>query len=181
MSRSVAEEPGVIIPADDDFVVVGKITGVFGVRGGLKVYSYTEPHDNILNYSPWYFANAGTWVKREVRDGHAKGKGVVAFLIDCTDRDAAAALVHTEIAVRQSQLPLTEAGEYYWSDLIGLRVVTVNGVALGQVTQLFETGANDVLVVQGERERMIPYLPQQVVREVNVARGEMVVDWDPDF
>ena len=179
MSPSVAE-PGAT-PVDDDFVVVGKITGVFGVRGGLKVYSYTEPHANILNYSPWYLATAGAWVKREVRDGHAKGKGVVAFLTDCTDRDAAAALVHTEVAVRRSQLPPAETGEYYWSDLIGLRVVTVNGVALGQVTQLFETGANDVLVVQGERERMIPYLPAQVVREVSVARGEIVVDWDPDF
>ena len=178
MSRVV--EPGAI-PADDDFVVVGKIIGVFGVRGGLKVYSYTEPHANILNYSPWYLAAGDSWLKREVRNGHAKGKGVVAFLTDCTDRDAAAALVHTEVAVRRSQLPPAEAGEYYWSDLIGLHVVTVNGIALGQVTGLFETGANDVLVVQGERERMIPYLPEQVVREVNVARGEMVVDWDPDF
>jgi len=179
VSRSVTE-PGAL-PADDDFVVVGKITGVFGVRGGLKVYSYTEPHANILNYSPWYLATGGAWVKREVRNGHAKGKGVVAFLTDCTDRDAAAALVHTEISVRQSQLPPAEAGEYYWSDLIGLRVVTVNSVALGRVTQLFETGANDVLVVQGERERLIPYLPEQVVREVSVVRGEIVVDWDPDF
>ncbi len=179
MSRSI-DEPGAI-PADDDFVVVGKITGVFGVRGGLKVYSYTEPHANILNYSPWYFAIAGIWAKHEVRGGHAKGKGVIAFLTDCTDRDTAAALVHTEISVRQSQLPPAEAGEYYWSDLIGLRVITVNGVELGQVTQLFETGANDVLVVAGERERMIPYLPEQVVREVNLTRGELVVDWDPDF
>lgn len=168
-------------PVGDDFVVIGKITGVFGVRGGLKVYSYTEPHANILNYSPWYFATAGAWVKHEVRDGHAKGAGVIAFLTDCTDRDAAAALVHTEVAVRRSQLPPAAAGEYYWSDLIGLRVVTVKGVVLGQVTQLLETGANDVLVVQGERERMIPYLPAQVVREVSMARGEIVVDWDPDF
>lgn len=179
MSRS-ATEPGAI-PVGGDFVVVGKITGVFGVRGGLKVYSYTEPHDNILNYSPWYFAAGDTWVQREVRDGHAKGKGVIAFLVDCTDRDAAAALVHSEVAVRRSQLPPAEAGEYYWSDLIGLRIVTVTGVELGKVAELFETGANDVLVVQGERERMIPYLPGQVVREVSLARGEIVVDWDPDF
>lgn len=179
MSRSVAA-PGAL-PADHDVVVVGKITGVFGVRGGLKVYSYTEPYANILNYSPWYVATGGIWVQREVRDGHAKGKGVVAFLTDCTDRDQAAALVHSEVAVLRSQLPVAKTGEYYWSDLIGLRVVTVNGIALGQVTQLFETGANDVLVVQGERERMIPYLPAQVVREVNLAGGEIVVDWDPDF
>lgn len=179
MSRFVSESDA--IPADGDFIVIGKITGVFGVRGGLKVYSYTEPYDNILSYSPWYVSTAGTWVKHVVRDGHAKGKGVVAFLSDCTDRDTAAVLVHGEVAVRRSQLPPTEAGEYYWSDLIGLRVVTVNSVELGQVIQLFETGANDVLVVQGERERMIPYLPRQVVREVNVVRGEIVVDWDPDF
>ncbi|MBI3774705.1 MAG: ribosome maturation factor RimM [Gammaproteobacteria bacterium] len=173
-------QPGALL-VDDDFVVVGKITGVFGVRGGLKVYSYTEPHANILNYSPWYLITGGARVTREVRNGHAKGKGVVAFLTGCTDRDAAEALVHSEVAVLRSQLPPAEEGEYYWSDLIGLHVVTVNGVALGQVTQLFETGANDVLVVQGERERMIPYLPQQVVRAVDLARGEIVVDWDPDF
>lgn len=179
MSRSVTESGALRV--DDDFVVVGKITGVFGVRGGLKVYSYTEPRANILNYSPWYLITGGVRVAREVRNGHAKGKGVVAFLADCTDRNAAEALVYSEVAVLRSQLPPAEEGEYYWSDLIGLHVVTVNGIALGQVTQLFETGANDVLVVQGERERMIPYLPKQVVREVNLARGEMVVDWDPDF
>jgi 16S rRNA processing protein RimM len=104
----------------------------------------------------------------------------VALLDECPDRNAAALLIGAQIAVRRDQLPATEAGEYYWADLVGLRVVTTGGVDLGRVSHLFETGANDVIVARGDRERMIPYVREHVVR-VDMERGEIVVDWDPDF
>ena len=118
----------------------------------------------------------------EVEVGRPQGKGVVAKLAGCDDRDAAEALIGCEIAVRRDQLPETTApGEHYWTDLVGLRVETVDGIDLGTIERLFETGSNDVMVVQGERERLIPYIWDEVVREVDLEGGRMRVAWDPDF
>jgi 16S rRNA processing protein RimM len=173
------------IVADDgsrsEPVVVGKISAVFGVRGWVKVYSYTSPPENILDYRPWYLLRDGRWRPSALADGKPHGKGLTARLEGCADRDHAAALVGAEIAVRRDQLPEPEQGEYYWTDLEGLRVETVAGVDLGRLDRLFETGANDVMVVLGERERLIPYLWGSVVRSVDLDAGLMVVDWDPEF
>ena len=162
-------------------VAMGHISGVFGVRGWVKVFSHTSPPSNILSYSPWYLGREGHWVGFEVMKGQSHGKGVVAQLAGVLDRDQAAALMGREIAVYRRQLPEPEAGEYYWTDLQGLRVQTTGGVQLGRVDRLFETGANDVLVVQGERERLIPYIWEEVIRSVDLEAGVLVVDWDPDF
>jgi len=162
-------------------VALGRISGVYGVRGWVKVFSDTSPRCNIVSYSPWYLGGGGQWEAFEVLDGRAHGKGVVALLAGCSDRDQAAALVGREIAVRREQLPDPGVGEYYWADLEGLQVRTSAGVELGRVDHLFETGANDVLVVQGERERLIPYVWGDVVRSVDLESGLLVVDWDPDF
>jgi 16S rRNA processing protein RimM len=117
-----------------------------------------------------------------VAAGRAHGKILVARLEGCDDRDAAEALVGYEIQVPRSRLPDDLApGEYYWADLVGLRVETLGGVELGRIARLFETGANDVIVVEGKRERLLPYVWQQVVREVDLGAGVMRVDWDPDF
>lgn len=166
----------------DRFVTLGRISGPHGVRGWLRVYSETEPPENILTYSPWYLGRAGVWRSYELAQGRPHGKGVVAKLQGCDDRDTAAALTELEIAVKRSQLADDLApGEYYWTDLEGLEVVTAEGVTLGRIHHLLATGANDVLVVHGDRERLIPYLPEQVVLEVDLAAGRMRVDWDPDF
>lgn len=165
----------------EGFVVVGKISGVFGVRGWVKVYSYTDPPENLLDYTPWYFARADAPQVRKVVEGRVHGQGLVARLENCNDRDAAALLVNTQILVRREQLPQPEPGEFYWADLAGLRVVTTGGVELGQVDHLFETGSNDVLVVRGERERLIPYRRDEVVKSVDLGARLIVVDWDPDF
>jgi 16S rRNA processing protein RimM len=109
------------------------------------------------------------------------GKGLIVRLQHCDDRDLAQSLVGAEIAVRRSQLPQPAADEFYWTDLEGLRVETTEGVVLGLVHGLLATGANDVLVVRGERERLIPFVWDQVVRELDFAQGLMRVDWDPDF
>ena len=114
-------------------------------------------------------------------EGSRHGKGVVARLVGCDDRDQAQSLMGYEIGVYRDQLPETEPGEYYWNDLKGLKVVTLQGESLGIVDHLIETGANDVLVVKGERERLIPFVQDQVVTKVDLDNGEIQVDWDKDF
>lgn len=163
-------------------VTLGRVTGAHGIQGWVKVHSDTSPRDNILRYSPWWLLRQGQRETVTVKGGRQQGKTLVAKLAGCEDRDHAEALVGAEIAIPRERLPATEGpGEFYWADLVGLAVRTVDGVELGRIETLFETGANDVIVVVGERERLIPYLWQQVVRRVDIAGGVMEVDWDPDF
>ena len=165
-------------------VVLGRITGVFGLRGELKVESYTEPSEGICGYTPWLLrkgdATDGALDERAVAAGRPHGKGVVVELQGVTDIDQARALIGSEVLVPRSALPPTAAGEHYWNDLEGMKVVTVDGVELGEVDHLFETGANDVMVVRGERERLLPYIPDVIV-EVDAEGRTIRVDWDPDF
>ena len=162
-------------------VRVGRISGLYGVRGWLRIHSFTDPRENIIAYRPWYLNQAGAWRSVQVEAGRRQGKGVVAKLAGCNDRDSAATLVGNDIGICRDQLPTAETGEYYWGDLIGLRVRTVAGVELGTVDHLMETGANDVLVVRGDRERLIPFVRGSVVRKVDLQQGCIEVDWDPQF
>lgn len=166
---------------DDRLVLVGRIVGVFGVTGAVKLHSYTEPRENIFRYRPWIVRLGDETREIAAPKGRAQGKGMVATLPGVEDRDAAAALMNADVYVRRDALPAAAPGEFYWSDLEGLRVRTVEGVELGTVSHLVETGANDVLVVKGERERLIPYIRESVVREIDLAAGTIVVDWDPEF
>lgn len=160
-------------------IVVGRVAGLFGVHGWIKVFSETDPRENILRYDPWVVGSAGESFR--VIEGRRHGKGLVARLAGCDDRDQAAALVGREIAVRRDQLPPPQPDEFYWVDLEGLAVVHVSGRPLGQVERLFPTGANDVIVVRGERERLVPFVWGDVVRDVDFDAGRILVDWDPDF
>lgn len=160
-------------------LVLGRISGVHGVRGWVKIFSDTEPRDNILTYSPWYLGASRT--VRKVAAGRLHGKGLVACIEGCDDRGQAADLVGQEIAVRRDQLPPPRAEEFYWADLEGLSVETLDGTLLGRIDHLFTTAANDVLVVKGERERFLPFVWGQVVKEVNFELGRMRVDWDHEF
>ena len=121
--------------------------------------------------------------EREVQGvrGRDGGKHIVATVPGVSDRDAAEALRGTEILVPREALPPPAPGEYYWVDLEGLRVVTVEGVALGEVSHLLSTGANDVMVVRGERERMLPFVQPDYVKSVDFESGTITVDWDPEF
>jgi len=160
-------------------VIVGKVAGVFGVKGWIKVRSETDPATNILQYSPWYLNNDGTWQRYEVQEGQRHNKGLIAHLKDCDDRDLAASLVGYQIAVDRSQLPQTEEGEFYWSDLIGLKVVNRQDVELGEVKGLMQTGANDVLVVQnGKNELLIPYVIDHYIDKVDLEKRRIIVDWE---
>ena len=164
------------------FVTLGRVSGAHGIQGWVKVHSDTSPREGIVGYSPWYLVREGRRECWKVNAGRLQGKAVVAKLAGCNDRDTAESLAGAEIAIPRSQLPATSRpGEYYWADLVGMRVETLDGVELGRIEQLFETGANDVIVVVGERERLLPYTWQQVVREVDLEQGVMRVDWDPAF
>lgn len=166
----------------DDYLIVGRINGLYGVRGWVKVFSHTEPRDNILGYYTWYLRRGNEWQPIELAEGRLHGKGVVARLAGCDDRDVAAGFVGSDIAILREQLQQAAPGEYYWTDLIGLSVQTVDGVELGVVNHLLETGSNDVMVVlQGKRERLVPFIREQVVCEIDLTGKKMVVDWDPDF
>lgn len=167
--------------AADDWVVLGRIAGLWGVRGGLKIWSDTSPRAAICRYRPLYVGRDGQWRVCVPVLGREQGKGIVMQFDGIDDRDAAAPLIGCEIAVRRTQLPPAAPGEYYWTDLVGLRVETIDGIDLGRVDHLFETGSNDVVVVRGERERLIPFLRDEVIRSIDLDAGLMQVDWDPDF
>lgn len=163
-------------------VPLGRIVGLHGVQGWVKLESWTEPRTQIFNYRPWLLGKASDAMVVDGVSGHPQGKGLVAHVPGVDDRDAAAKLVGCDICVEREQLPAAGKGEFYWVDLEGLEVVTMQGVVLGQVSHLFATGANDVVVVRNStRERLIPFIQGSYVQSVDVAGNRMVVDWDPEF
>lgn len=162
-------------------ISVGKISGVFGIKGWVKVFSFTDPRENILTYSPWLLKKDDETKTVSIVDGQLQGKTIVAQLTGVNDRNQAESLMGWDIFITQDQLPKAAKDEYYWSDLIGLQVETVDGVQLGRVDSLLETGANDVIIVQGERERVIPFLQGQTIINVDLVAGRIIVDWDPEF
>jgi 16S rRNA processing protein RimM len=168
-----------MISPTDRRVTVGRVVGLFGVRGWVKVFSHTRPREAILEYSPWYIEHDGAWRAVDVAEGRAHGRGIVARLEGYGERDQAASLIGADVAVMLSQLPAAADDEYYWAQLEGLRVVNLAGQELGYVSHLFETGANDVLVVRGARERLIPFA-KGVVQRVDLAAGAICVDWNPE-
>ena len=161
-------------------VVLGRISGVFGVKGWVKVFSFTEPKEAILDYDIWLLKRDDSWQTTAVEQGKTHGKSVIAKLEGVDDRDAATALMETDIAVSREAMPETKAGEYYWADLEGLKVVHRNGTELGTVSHLITTGANDVLVVSGDQEKLIPFVMDEVVLDVDLDEGVISVDWEWD-
>jgi 16S rRNA processing protein RimM len=162
-------------------VTLGRIGGVHGIKGWLKVHSYTEPRDKIVEYSTWLLARGDERRQVRVADARIGGGKVVVKLEGIEDRDAAYAWVGAEIAVERRQLPPCGPGEYYWSDLEGLEVRTLQGEVLGRVDHLLATGEHDVLVLAGERQRLIPFVWDSVVRRVDLDEGVIVADWAPDY
>ncbi|MGB1239422.1 MAG: ribosome maturation factor RimM [Pseudomonadales bacterium] len=171
----------------ENLTILGQTTSVYGVKGWVKVYSHTDPMDGILNYSPWLLKRNGQWISVKVESAKKHGKGLIAKLENVDDRDVAREYCGLDIAVERSSLPDLDEGEFYWSQLVQLAVYTLSDELLGKVDHLIETGANDVLVVRGDsesidqRERLIPYLPDQVIKEINLESGYMRVDWDSEF
>lgn len=167
---------------DSDYINAGQISGVFGVKGSVKVFSHTDPRENILRYSPWLLKKNDQTRQVKVVSGQRQGLNVVASLEGIQDRDQAFELMGWDILIHKSQLPKPQQGEYYWLDLIGLEVKNLQDEYLGKVDHLLETGANDVLVVlDGETERLIPFLQSSTVLNIDLQAGVMIVDWDADF
>jgi 16S rRNA processing protein RimM len=170
--------------APEPLVTLGRISGVYGVRGWVKLHSYTDPPVNLLGFDSWILRGPALAAVANVEASRSHGKGLVAKLCGIDDRDGALRLIGAEIAVPRAALPPCNEGEYYWVDLEGLAVETTKAYGstpLGRVKRLIATGAHDVLVVAGERERLIPFVPEQTVHQVDLDRGVITVDWDPDY
>ena len=160
-------------------VRLGHISGVHGVRGWVKVHSLTEPRDAIFDYQPWLLGDSAEETTYSQAKEH--GKKLIALFEGISDRNQAEGLVHQEIWVYRDQFPELAEGEYYWSDLVGMTVKLENGETLGTLQSLMATGANDVMVVKGSREYLVPFVQEQYVKSVNLEGGEIIVDWDPEF
>lgn len=175
---------------NSNLINVGRITAVFGIKGWVKVHSYTDPQENLFDYHPWFLRNAHGVKKIEIDEAKPHGDSFVAHIVGVDDRDLAMEFTAADIAIERDLLPELDAGEYYWSQLEGLAVFTQfsgTRLRLGVVSKLFETGANDVLVVAADaesiddRERLIPYVPEQFIISVDIDSREILVDWDPEF
>ena len=161
---------------------VGKIFGVFGIKGWVKIFSFTGHRESVVQYSPWLLKKNAITKTVDVLAGQLQGQSVVAQLKGIDDRNDAEALIGWDIYIDYAQLPKLKNDEYYWSDLIGLEVENTDGVVLGLVESLLETGANDVLIVQGsERQHAIPFIRPQTVLHIDLVERKMRVDWDADF
>jgi 16S rRNA processing protein RimM len=166
-------------PRSDRFIQLGYIAGLHGVNGWVKIFSFTQPREAILDYQPWLLGEDRKPVT--VSRGSRHGKTVIAELPGVDDRDQARALIEQPIAVDRQQLPGLPEDEYYWADLEGLEVSARDGTVLGRISRMMETGANDVMVVTGEREILIPFVVGTTVRSVDIDAGRIEVDWDPEF
>jgi len=163
-------------------VIMGRIAAAHGIRGWVRIQPFTEYLDSLLAYRKWWIGHEhGPWREVEVGQREVHNKTLAAQLPDCPDRTAAEKLKGLLIAVPRSSLPEQDEGEYYWSDLIGLAVVNEAGVPLGTVANLLETGANDVLSVQGDGgEILIPFVAS-AIRRVDLKNKTIRVDWSADY
>lgn len=168
--------------------VVGKLGSTYGIRGWLRLYSSTEQTESIFDYQPWFLNIKGQWQNVELESWRYHSNDLIVKLKGVEDREAAQLLTNTEIGVDLAVFPTLSDGDYYWHDLIGCQVVNLDGYTMGTVTELMETGSNDVLVVRatskdafGKQERLIPFLYEQVVKRVDLTTKTIEVDWDAGF
>lgn len=178
-----------------DYVTLGRLGMPHGVKGWLKLHSFTDPLENILGYRRFLVLEGGQLRELEIDDSRPQGKSFIAHVKGCDDRELARQYTGRDLLIAKAELPALELGEYYWHQLVGLRVQNLRGETLGVVTHLIETGANDVLVLRRESpagdpvakagsplgEVLIPYVAGQVIRHVDLAAGLMEVDWEAEY
>ncbi|MFT5164577.1 MAG: 16S rRNA processing protein RimM [Alteromonadaceae bacterium] len=169
-------------------VILGKVGAPYGIKGWLKLTAYTDDPEGIFNYKTLLIQMDGQWKQHTVADWRRHNNGVVFRFANIEDRNGAQGFTNAEVAVLAEDLPDLPDEEFYWRDLIGLNVVNQSGYQMGQVSDILETGANDVLVIKAkpndafnQTERLIPFLLEQVVKEVNQQDKVILVDWDPGF
>jgi 16S rRNA processing protein RimM len=161
-------------------LVVGRFGKTYGIKGWLKIHSLTDPPENILNYFPWQTDYTDKWQVIEISESKRLGQQIIVKIAGCDTPEQAKLYVNLPIAIDRSQLPLLPQGEFYWIELIGLKVINEKGLLLGLVESLMETGSNDVLVIKGERTRLLPYT-KEVIKEIKINEGTINVVWDFDF
>lgn len=170
-----------------DFVTVGRIGAAYGIKGWVKLISFTDPLGNILQHSDFIIADANNLHTIEIVQSRSQGKGFVAHIKGCDDRDKTRDFTGKDLLVEKSELPGLEKNTFYWYQLEGLKVVTLGGDYLGNVHHLIETGANDVLIVRptqdsiDDEERLIPYLTGRVIERVDLEQQLIEVDWEKDY
>lgn len=159
---------------------MGRVLAPFGVKGWVKVQTFTETPESLLRYPIWWIGADQKWRECQIEQAKVQTAGLIAKPAECDDRDAAMRLRGQQIAIPRNAFPEVGANEYYWGDLVGLNVVNMQGEDFGTVCEVFETGANDVLVVQGERERLIPFV-EAIVKQVDLANRVIRIDWGSDY
>ena len=167
-------------PASEEHVLLGEVHGVFGVRGWIKVRSFTRPTSGLFEYPRLSFGRNSPEFELRLKSVRPDGDNFIVQLAGLATRESAEALVGLRITVPVSALPRIGDGSYYWRDLIGLRVLNLERQPLGVVTGLVETGAADVLLVDGERQRLIPFVLDRYIQSVDLTNQTLVVDWHPD-
>lgn len=169
-----------------DYILLGNISGVHGLKGWLKVFSHTSPRLKIAEYPQWFLKKGNEdWKAHKVISGREQGKNIIVRLEGINDRSDVEALIGFEVAIKNEQLEPLSNGEYYWRDLLGLSVKTIAGADLGKLDWIFNSGSNDVLVVKDDgvdkKERLLPFLFDKVVISIDLEKSLMIVDWDPEF
>lgn len=160
-------------------IVVGRFASPYSVHGWIKVISFTDPPAKILDYQGWCI-NKGGWLELAITERKLHGKHIIVKIKDCDTPEQAKTYTNIDIAINRDQLSELPPGEYYWAELEGLTVVNVENINFGKVDHVFSTGANDVLVVKGEKQRLIPYI-KNVVKQVDLEKKNIIVDWDAEF
>jgi 16S rRNA processing protein RimM len=165
----------------EEIVVMGKVLVPYGVSGWLKVYSFTEKLESFLIYKKLFLSkDEKNWLEIKVKEIKVHGKTIIAKFSEIADRTQAENYKNYLIGVPKSYLPQLKEDQYYWNDLIGFEVLNLQDVSFGLVDRYIETGANDVIVVKGDKERLIPYTSMTVLK-IDTIKDKIIVDWDEDF
>lgn len=167
--------------SNDDWVVIGRFGRSHGIKGFISVVSFTEPRDNITNYVNWHAYINQEWQPLKLLHTEINHKFILVQVDGFAEREDVANLTNVNIAIQRTQLPALEAGEYYWEQLIGMEVINLQNILLGNVTEIMPTGSNDVLVVVGEKRHLIPYLLERNIIKIDESQRMITVDWDRDF
>ncbi len=166
-------------------VVLGRITGAFGIRGWVRVHPFGDDPESWAEMASWWLStdpDGSDWVARDLLEAKWHGDGLVAHLKGVEDRTAAEALRGYFVAAPREALPESGEDEFYWADLVGLEVVNLAGESLGRVEEVLQGVAHDVLRVKdgAGTERLLPFV-EAVVKEVDKEAGRLVVEWGADW
>lgn len=164
-----------------DWIVVGRFGRPHGLKGFITVHSFTNPRENLLQYDHWHAKIKNQWLPLKIMHVELNHKSILVQVDGYLEREQIASLTNVDIGIQQAQLAELPPEEIYWHELIGMHVITQEGTALGSVTEILPTGSNDVMVVQGDKRLLIPYLPGIHVIKIDKVQRQIIVDWDPDF